>query len=422
MDTIEAAMDLLMDPVAGSPSAGKYVVGVICLHVDDLLIIGSKELEGTVMSRLRQEFQVGSEGKTDVVFTGQHVKRLKDTIEVDQFRAIEELVEIEFDKALKDDVACTPALHTSYRSVLGSLNWLQSRTQYQICYRFSRCASAAASPTIADVRAINKLVRSCKSEPVKLVFHKLNHPCRILDFPDASYRNNADKSSQRGQVIFIAEQRKLESSAKAESSRSRLASISEAPRSRPAKSDLPVGAARGSLVDYESQKIHRTTLSTTVSELYSFMKAYGTALFIKGLWCDISGERCDIHMRTDANNLVTTASTTHLPEQKETIHMIAMLRKEACSGYIDDLAHIRTQFCLADALTKYSAKCDTLVTAVTTGILPEVDVHPPFRSLLHHKAYLAKWLSRNIAGARGITWFLGEYVNDAINNQMVKPV
>jgi hypothetical protein len=136
MDTIEAAMDLLMDPVAGSPSKGKYVVGVICLHVDDLLIIGSKELEGIVLSRLRHEFQVGSEGKTDVVFTGQHVKRLKDTVEVDQFRAIEELVEIEFDKALKDDVACTPALHTSYRSVLGSLNWLQSRTQYQICYRF----------------------------------------------------------------------------------------------------------------------------------------------------------------------------------------------------------------------------------------------------------------------------------------------
>jgi len=40
---------------------------------------------------------------------------------------------------------------------------------------------------------------------------------------------------------------------------------------------------------------------------------------------------------------VTTASTTHVPEQQETIHMIQMLRKEACSGSIADLSHIRTQ-------------------------------------------------------------------------------
>ena len=43
----------------------------------------------------------------------------------------------------------------------------------------------------------------------------------------------------------------------------------------------------------------------------------------------ISGEVANIHMRTDAKNLVTTART--IP-WRETIHMISMLRKEACSG------------------------------------------------------------------------------------------
>ena len=41
---------------------------------------------------------------------------------------------------------------------------------------------------------------------------------------------------------------------------------------------------------------------------------------------DISGVAAEVHMRTDANNLVSTAKTTHLPEQKETIHMIQMMR------------------------------------------------------------------------------------------------
>ena len=65
-------------------------------------------------------------------------------------------------------------------------------------------------------------------------------------------------------------------------------------------------------------------------------------MYLKGLWQDISGEAVEIHMRTDAHNLVTTASTTHLPEQKETIHMIQMLRKESNRGRIDDLAHVVT--------------------------------------------------------------------------------
>ena len=79
---------------------------------------------------------------------------------------------------------------------------------------------------------------------------------------------------------------------------------------------------------------------------------------------EISGEVADIHMSTGAMNLVTKARTIHLPEQKETIHMNSMLRKEASSGSIHDLAPISTQNCWADCLTKLSAKADNLITAV----------------------------------------------------------
>ena len=87
---------------------------------------------------------------------------------------------------------------------------------------------------------------------------------------------------------------------------------------------------------------------------------------------DISGAAADIHMRTDAKNLVTTAKTINLLEQKETIHMIVMLRKESCSGDIHDHAHIPTQNCLAACLTKASAKTDNLITVVKTWKLLDV--------------------------------------------------
>ena len=224
---------------------------------------------------------------------------------------------------------------------------------------------------------------------------------RLIGYPDAAYCNNADKSSQRGQVIFIAEGRIK------------------------GKKDT-----RGSLIDYESQKIKKTVLSTTVSELYAFMKCFGTCQFLRGMWMDISGCPAELHMRTDANNLVTTASTTHLPNQKETIHMINQLRYESCSGSIDDLAHVISEDCLADCLTKASAKPTALIKTVETSILPNVDRHPPFREMMKdkHKAFynedeeetipLITWIVRNIPDSRNVLTFCGIPVRSRIETYL----
>ena len=75
------------------------------------------------------------------------------------------------------------------------------------------------------------------------------------------------------------------------------------------------------------------------------MMCFGTCLFLRALWADVSGQVLPIHLRTDANNLVTTAQTTHLPEQKETHHLIQMLRHESNTGNIDDLSHVTSEFC-----------------------------------------------------------------------------
>ena len=108
--------------------------------------------------------------------------------------------------------------------------------------------------------------------------------CVIVIVIDASYRNNEDGSSQRGMTVFLEE-----------------------------------FVTYGSLVRYASQKMNRTVLTTTVAELFSFMQCFGVCQFRRGFWVDISGEVAEIHLRTDAKNLVTTARTTHLPERKETI-------------------------------------------------------------------------------------------------------
>ena len=304
------------------------------------------------------------------MFTGQRVTWImnektekKSHITVEQPLCVSELTEVVVPKGLKDEDKCDKDFHTANRSLLGSINWLQSRTQLQSCYHFSRCASAAASPTLGDCKALKKLCRQIVGDPMELMFWPLQGDPRLVAMPDAAFRNNSDKSSQRAMGIFMAEPRKEKSK-----------------------------NTRGSLIFFESTKIKRTTLSTTVAELYALMKCYGTCQMLRGLIKDITGLSSEIHARTDANNLVTTASSTHVPEQQETIHMIQMLRKEACSGSSADLSHIRTHWCVADCLTNKSANPQNLIDAVRQGVLKEVDAHPPFRSLLEHKAYLRPWL------------------------------
>ncbi len=219
------------------------------------------------------------------------------------------------------------------------------------------------------------LCRKIRSQHIFLVFHPLKKKAeenwRLVGYPDASYNNNADKSSQRGLCIFLAEPRRKD-----------------------------ISDARGSLIEYESHKIRKITQSTTVAELYSFMKCFGTSLFLRGLWMDMTGTEADIHMRTDAKNLVTTAQTTHLPQHKETIHMIQMLRHEAVSGSMKDLAHVVSKDMLSDVLTKQECNegLRVLNRAVTSGLLPSADAQVNFRDHIRtsHKAFSCAWIAQNL--------------------------
>ena len=238
---------------------------------------------------------------------------------------IEEISEIDIPKDKKNNLteSLDAWMHTKYRSLLGKINWIQSRTRFDACYDFSRCASKAASPNYSDLRDLNTLCRKIRAKHIALRYWPLVHdastilgnasqsPWRIVGYPDAGYQNNKpDKSSQRGQCLFLCEPRCT----------SRIKQETHVHRYD----------ARGSLIDYESHKIKKTVLSTTVAELYALMKCFGTCLFMRGLLMDLIGQMAEVHIRTDAKNLVTTAQTTHTPEQKETMHMIQMLRHDAC--------------------------------------------------------------------------------------------
>ena len=147
-------------------------------------------MEQRVLTRLGKDFQVGSEYWNDVTFTGQRISWTQDppnggrTLKSAKTRPLMSWRKSQWNETRKKKLHCTPSIYTMYR-----------------------CASMAASPTIGDVKSLNKLARQIKSQPVKLQYWPFTGPLRILGFPDASNINNDDGSSQRGMIVFLAESR-----------------------------------------------------------------------------------------------------------------------------------------------------------------------------------------------------------------------
>ena len=267
MDTI---MDYIIDPVAGSPRRNRTVNGNVYMRVDDLIFTGTDDCLLSFAEGLKKSLQ----NENDVMFCGLRIIKQGAT-KVPQWlfirTCIEDLHEALIPKG-KDIDALVGADLTEYRSVLGKINWLQSRTQFHISYHFSRCASASDSATFLDAKELNKVVRLVKDKPQRLLYAPIKGAPSLMGFPNAAYKNNSDGSSQRGQCIFICQPRNKERDTK------------------------------GSLID--------------------------SAQFHRGLWMDMTAQAVEVHLHTDANNLVTAVASTRLPEQKETIHMIQMLRQE----------------------------------------------------------------------------------------------
>ena len=76
---------------------------------------------------------MGSLDENDVMFCGQRIIKQGATVTVHQDLRIEDLHEASIPKG-KDTASLVGPDLTEYRSVLGKLIWLQSRTQFHISY------------------------------------------------------------------------------------------------------------------------------------------------------------------------------------------------------------------------------------------------------------------------------------------------
>ena len=117
----------------------RTVNGNVCMHVDDLIFTGTDDFLLSFTEGLKKSFQIGSLDENDVMFCGQRIIKQGTTVTVHQDLCIEDM---HLHEALVG-----PDL-TEYRSVLGKLNWLQSRLQNTVPHQLpflQMCLSGSQS-------------------------------------------------------------------------------------------------------------------------------------------------------------------------------------------------------------------------------------------------------------------------------------
>ena len=190
-----------------------------------------------------------------MAFTGQRTRWTKDSrSEVSKPKAMDELEEIPEETNTKEDLHCTPAMQTMYRGLLAKKNWLQSRTHFQCCFFFLQMCFKGS---VSNIWLCEGSEQTCETTEVAASETSVLPTHWTIEDNWISW-------------CIPQKQRRWIFTEKHGSILSRIARA----------------IIHGILVDYESQNIKKTVLSTTMAELCSFMKCFASCQFLRGLWKD----------------------------------------------------------------------------------------------------------------------------------------
>lgn len=260
------------------------VVGMLVIHIDDLLGGGDKGFHANVIGPLKKKYPFGSEDWRNFKFTGINCETVENGMRIDQKGYIKTMKEVPIPSDWADTDAMDWKHQTAHRSLQGTEMWVAARTRADSAYEASAGASKNNNGTIGDLRQLNKHPKHLKSTvETHLFFPELGPDgtddqgkLRWLVLCDSALHNAEEGRSQRGILIWLTLDRSSD--------------------------EKPVVAH---LIYWESKKGERVARSSLSAETQSVQAALNLARFLNLLFQEVSGYLIPIDVRTDAESLCT---------------------------------------------------------------------------------------------------------------------
>ena len=180
------------------------------VHVDDILLVGSKTTRDTVQEQLSKCFPV-DEWEQDVFdFIGSHVETREDGIFISQSSyAANRLFEVEINAKESDDTPASAEQIADNRSLVGALSWLASQSRPDLACGVSMCQQLQARPSIGDLRFSNLMARRAlhhKDEGILLARVPLDEIVFTV-FHDAGWSNAPDSNADPVYFLYSDDER-----------------------------------------------------------------------------------------------------------------------------------------------------------------------------------------------------------------------
>jgi len=314
------------------------LVGIVCVHVDDIIATGDQKFHEEVVEEIKKRFKISKDQEGNFTYTGMSIwTDAKGNVHLNQNKYIDEMEEVP--KGVEDgmtDEKCKALI----RQVVGKLLYL-NLTRPDLSFKINMLSRLTPGENQQDkVKQARELVEEIKKTKLEIQYGPLGSMDSLyLEIhADASFGNVEDKTRSTAGAVII----------------------------------LRGSLGTGSPIYWRSKVIARVCKSAKSAETCALEDAIDTAINIgrqvhQLRTGKIEDKSCRIIARTDSKGLVDTLNTTKQVEEgrmRLNVHRIKEFQK---LKEVDSIRWIPTTHMLADALTKARADPSRLRKVLQTG-------------------------------------------------------
>ena len=185
------------------------LVGLIAVHVDDILISGPLSMYNKIIEPLKSKYVIGSEDQGYFTFTGWNLHQDRDGIMLSQEDYMEKTDLQEFEHfrryMLSDKEQLNENDQSLFRSLNGILGWVSGTSRPQLAFHYSTTSSKLNKATKGDAKHLFRLIEKTKVDRSVIKFSNIGDPedWRYEVFIDASPGKSRIYDSYIGEVCFL---------------------------------------------------------------------------------------------------------------------------------------------------------------------------------------------------------------------------
>ena len=314
------------------------LIGLLVMHVDDILWSGTAKFAELVISPLCASFNIGKHAEKEFQYVGVHIAQDDSAIYVDQIEYLNEISAIDIAVKRRDQksMPCSSEEATSFRRLVGMLNWVASQTRPDLSFDVCRLSSCMGHPTVGDLFKANKVLGKIKQSPLKITFPKLENfvDSKVIVHADASLANLPNGKSVGGYVVFLGDTANM----------------------------------CGPIV-WKSNTLKRVVRSTLAAETCAALEGLDAAFFISKIASEMIGSSLPIVAFTDNRPLYKNVHSTTMAHEYRLRIDLAAIKEMLIKQEVMSFSWVEKSKQLADCLTKFGASPLLLLSVLETGIM-----------------------------------------------------